>query len=260
MKMTGEQKIAAPRQRVWDALNDADVLRRCIPGCQSLDKESAERMKAVAEIKIGPIGARFTGAVTLSDLDPPNGYTITGEGQGGTAGFAKGGAKVHLTDDGGATLLSYEVDAQVGGRLAQLGGPLIDSTAKQLAGTFFKRFGEIVAPAAQPAAAAPAAQAAAAASAASGPAPAARTPAASPSPSGPPMAWILAVVVAVLAGYLIGHAGQSGGEWMGLAIGLLVVIVAGAGFEFGRRSAAPLVVLDPALLARLVSSSDEAKS
>src|ERR1700751_3655748 len=119
MQMNGQQRIAASRQQVWQAQNDPDVLRQCIPGCQSLEKEADDRLRATAEIKIGPIGARFNGAVTLSDLDPPNGYTITGEGQGGTVGFAKGGAKVRLADDGpGSTLLSYDVDAQVGGRLA----------------------------------------------------------------------------------------------------------------------------------------------
>src|SRR5687767_3145268 len=100
MQMTGEQRIAAPRERVWAALNDPDVLRQCIPGCQSLDKEGDDRMRAVVEVKIGPIGARFNGAVAISDLNPPESYTITGEGQGGTVGTAKGGAKVRLADEG----------------------------------------------------------------------------------------------------------------------------------------------------------------
>ena len=256
MQMTGEQRIAASRQKVWEALNDPDVLRRCIPGCQSLEKEADDRLKATVEIKIGPIGARFNGAVTLSDLDPPNGYTITGDGQGGTVGFAKGGAKVKLADADGGTLLSYEVDAQVGGRLAQLGGPIIDATAKQLAGKFFQEFGAVVSGAgapAGPAAATASAQSAftAASSSAASTAPAAAYAPARAAP-GLPAAWLLALCVAALVGYLIGHA-RGGGEsdWMGLSIGLLVVIVAAAGFEFGRRSAAPLVVLDPALLARL---------
>ncbi|HTZ70137.1 MAG TPA: carbon monoxide dehydrogenase subunit G [Acetobacteraceae bacterium] len=245
--MTGNQRIAASPRLVWDALNDPDVLRRCIPGCQSLDKESDDRLRATVEIKIGPIGARFNGAVTLSDLDPPNGYTITGEGQGGTVGFAKGGAKVRLSEDGGGTLLSYDVDAQVGGRLAQLGGPIIDATAKQLAGKFFKQLGEIVG---APAAVMPVQSTAAVASVQSigqAPVPASRLPA----------AWILALVVAVLLGFLVGRGqGAAGGsDWLGLSIGLLVVTVAAAGFEFGRRTAAPVVMLDPALLARLVESA-----
>lgn len=257
MQMNGQQRIAASRQQVWQALNDPDVLRQCIPGCQSLEKEADDRLRATAEIRIGPIGARFNGAVTLSDLDPPNGYTITGEGQGGTVGFAKGGAKVRLTDDGpGATLLSYEVDAQVGGRLAQLGGPIIDATAKQMAGKFFEQFGQIVAGPAKPAEAAARPAAAAATPAAA--APAAYAPAASQR-GGLPVAWMLALCVAALVGYLIGHAGGDGGqsEWMGLAIGLLVVIVAAAGFEFGRRAATPVVTLDPTLLARLSRESGQ---
>jgi hypothetical protein len=275
MKMTGEQRIAASRQQVWDALNDPEILKRCIPGCQSLEKESAERMKATVAIKVGPIGARFTGAVTLSDLDPPNGYLITGEGQGGAAGFAKGGAKVRLADDAGGTLLNYEVDAQVGGRLAQLGGAVIDATAKQLAGAFFKKFGEAVAAPASQAAAAPAAAAAPVAPAgppAASPSPLAdvpptvapapqhlATPVAPPRPQGPPMAWILALVVAALAGFLVGHAGSddTASDWVGLSVGLLVVIVAAAGFEFGRRAAAPTIMLDSALLERLLQSSKD---
>lgn len=245
MKMNGEERIAAPRSQVWQALNDPEILRQCIPGCQSLEREAADRLRATVEIKIGPIGARLSGAVTLSDIDPPQGYTITGEGQGGTVGSAKGSAQVRLAEDGGGTLLTYEVDAQVGGRLAQLGGPIIDATAKQLAGKFFKRFGEVVGGPAQ----AELATAAVPASPIS-----AGTPLPRPvSSQGLPVAWILAIAVAALAGFLVGRGqGDAGGsDWMGLAIGLLVVIVAAAGFEFGRRAAAPIVVLDAALLARL---------
>jgi carbon monoxide dehydrogenase subunit G len=155
MDMTGERRIPAPRQVVWSALNDPDVLRVTIPGCESLEKQSDTAMKATASVKIGPISARFTGNVQLSDIDPPNGYTISGEGQGGVAGFAKGGAKVHLDDDGGGTVLRYEVHAQVGGKLAQLGARLVDASAKQLADQFFDRFSARVAPAATPAAVAP---------------------------------------------------------------------------------------------------------
>jgi carbon monoxide dehydrogenase subunit G len=142
--MTGEQKIDASRQQVWEALNDPGVLKQCIPGCQSLERESETRMAATLAIKVGPIGARFAGAVTLSDIDPPNAYTMTLEGQGGAAGMVNGSAKVHLAEEGSATLLTYEVEAKVGGRLAQLGGPIIDATAKQLANSFFKKFGEKV--------------------------------------------------------------------------------------------------------------------
>src|SRR3954470_18588981 len=146
MDMTGERRIAASRETVWQALNDPTVLKASIPGCESLKKLSDTDMKATAAVKIGPISARFSGAVHLSDLDPPNGYTIGGEGQGGVAGFAKGGAKVRLEDAGTGTLLHYEVHAQVGGKIAQLGARLIDGTAKKLAGEFFEKFGAVVAP------------------------------------------------------------------------------------------------------------------
>lgn len=140
MDMTGERRIPAPRETVWAALNDPEVLKAAIPGCESLEKTSETEMKATASVKIGPIAARFTGKVQLSDIDPPNGYTIGGEGQGGVAGFAKGGAKVRLEPDGNATLLRYEVNAQVGGKIAQLGARLIDATAKSMADQFFNRF------------------------------------------------------------------------------------------------------------------------
>ena len=146
MDMTGERRIEAPRQTVWRALNDPVVLKASIPGCETLEKLSDTDMKATAAVKIGPISARFSGAVHLSDLDPPNGYTIGGEGQGGVAGFAKGGAKVRLEDAGTGTLLHYEVHAQVGGKIAQLGARLIDASAKQMADAFFDRFSREVAP------------------------------------------------------------------------------------------------------------------
>jgi carbon monoxide dehydrogenase subunit G len=140
MDMTGERRIPAPRQTVWEALNDPEVLKVSIPGCESLEKLADDQMKATAAVKVGPISARFTGKVQLTDIDPPNGYRISGEGQGGAAGFAKGGANVALKDDGADTLLSYHVNAQVGGKLAQLGARLIDASAKQMADQFFDRF------------------------------------------------------------------------------------------------------------------------
>lgn len=144
MDMTGERRIPAPRQTVWEALNNPEVLKASIPGCESLEKLADDQMKATASVKVGPISARFTGKVQLTDIDPPNGYRISGEGQGGVAGFAKGGANVALTDDGADTLLKYQVNAQVGGKLAQLGGRLIDATAKQMADAFFDRFSKQV--------------------------------------------------------------------------------------------------------------------
>jgi carbon monoxide dehydrogenase subunit G len=249
MKMTGEERIAAPRSKVWEALNDPNVLRQSIPGCQSLEKETADRLRAVVEVKIGPIGARFNSVVTISEANPPQSYTLTAEGQGGTVGSAKSIIKVRLAESGDTTVLSYEVDAQVGGRLAQLGGPLIDATAKQLAGKFFKRFGELIG------GGAPSAPVAERATQTSSRVTPSQAPAAAASSStGFPIAWILALVVAGLVGFLIGRgqSGASGSDWMGLAIGLLIVIVAAAGFEFGRRAAAPQVVLDAALLERLL--------
>jgi uncharacterized protein len=144
MQMTGQYRIEAPRETVWQALNDVEVLRQCIPGVEEIEKTSDTSFAAKVRAKVGPVSARFAGAVTLSDLDPPNGYTISGEGKGGAAGFAKGGAKVHLADDGAATLLSYDVNAQVGGKLAQIGSRLIDGTAKKMADDFFSRFAATV--------------------------------------------------------------------------------------------------------------------
>jgi len=159
MDMTGSQHIEASRDKVYAALNDVDVLRQCIPGCESIEKVSDTEMKAKVTLRIGPVKASFTGKVTLSDLDPPNGYTISGEGSGGMAGFAKGGATVSLVANGDATDLNYVVKAEIGGKIAQLGARLIDGTAKKLAGDFFEKFGAIVgplpAPETEPAAAEP---------------------------------------------------------------------------------------------------------
>ncbi len=143
MDMNGTQRIEAPREKVYAALNDVDVLKQSIPGCETIEKLSDTQMQATVTLKVGPVKASFKGLVTLSDLDPPNGYTITGEGSGGPAGFAKGGAKVTLEPDGNATILHYAVKADIGGKLAQLGGRLIDSTSKKLAGDFFEKFGAI---------------------------------------------------------------------------------------------------------------------
>ena len=140
MTMNGEVLLAAPPQTVWEKLNDAATLKACIPGCEQLDKTSDTSFEAVATVKIGPVKAKFKGKVTLSDLDPPNGYKISGQGDGGVAGFAKGGATVKLTPKDGGTLLAYDVEAQIGGKLAQLGQRLVQGTAKKLADDFFAKF------------------------------------------------------------------------------------------------------------------------
>ncbi|HEX7970018.1 MAG TPA: carbon monoxide dehydrogenase subunit G [Stellaceae bacterium] len=190
MDMTGEFRIPAPRQKVWEALNDPEILKQSIPGCEEIEKLSDTQLAAKVTAKVGPVKARFGGKVTLSDLDPPNGYKITGEGSGGAAGFAKGGATVRLADDGAASLLTYTVEAHVGGKLAQIGSRLIDATARKMADDFFTRFSEAVggpgAAAAQPVGLETAAQ----------------RPAVPP-PTGrrlPPLAWVagLAIVVAIL--------------------------------------------------------------
>lgn len=144
MEMTGEYRISAPRQRVWEALNDPEVLAKCIPGCQELKRESDTELSAKVKSRVGPVSATFTGKVTMSDMDPPRGCKLSGDGQGGVAGFAKGGAEVKLAEDGSETVLSYVATAQVGGKLAQIGSRLIDSTAKKMANDFFGKFAEEV--------------------------------------------------------------------------------------------------------------------
>lgn len=170
MEMTGEHRIAAPRSVVWEGLNDPEVLRRSIPGCDTLEKTSPTEMTATVTAKVGPVKASFGGQVTLSNLNPPESYTISGEGKGGAAGFAKGGADVKLVEDGDGTVLHYAVKANIGGKLAQLGARLIDGTAKKMADDFFTRF------------AAEMEQRAGAGAGAAAPAP---TPAAEPAPVAP---------------------------------------------------------------------------
>src|SRR5207302_4397424 len=140
MVKNGEVQLPAPREAVWAKLNDPEVLKACIPGCESLEKLSDTEFQAVAVVKIGPVKAKFKGKLRLTDLDPPNGYRISGEGDGGVAGFAKGGAIVALQEKDGGTLLAYNVEAQIGGKLAQLGQRLVNGAAKKLADQFFAKF------------------------------------------------------------------------------------------------------------------------
>jgi uncharacterized protein len=140
MTMTGEVTLPAERPKVWELLNDPETLKSAIPGCQSLEKTDENGFAAVVKMKIGPVSATFKGKVDLSDIVPLVGYTIKGEGEGGIAGFAKGGAKISLADAPGGTLLRYDVDATVGGKIAQLGSRLIDGVAKNMADKFFANF------------------------------------------------------------------------------------------------------------------------
>jgi carbon monoxide dehydrogenase subunit G len=149
MTMTGEVDLAAPRETVWAKLNDPEVLKACIPGCESLELIGDHEFQAVAVNKVGPVKARSKGKVRLTDLDPPNGYKISGEGDGGVAGFAKGGAEVKLTPKDSGTLLTYTVEAQIGGKLAQLGQRLVNGAAKKMADEFFDKFAKAVNPPAQ---------------------------------------------------------------------------------------------------------------
>jgi len=194
MDMTGEYRIAAPREKVWEALNDPEILKASIPGCQELIKASDTELTAKVSTKVGPVSAKFTGKVTLSDINPPVSYKITGEGQGGVAGFAKGGAEVALEEDGGATILRYKATAQVGGKLAQIGSRLIDSTAKKMANDFFGKFAEQVGAGTEAAPAEPASAEAAP-----------TAPAATQEPSGgiSPMVWIAGLIAVVAIGLLI---------------------------------------------------------
>ena len=144
MEFAGEEWIAAPRDAVWAALNDPDVLKQCIPGCHSMEMTGVNEFAPILKLRIGPLAATFNGTLTLDDAHAPDSYTIDAEGKGGVAGFAKGRADVRLIEEGAETLLTYKVTAQVGGRLAKLGGKFIHSAAKKLVSRFFERFGEIV--------------------------------------------------------------------------------------------------------------------
>ncbi len=145
MKMSGEEIIPASIETVWNALNDPEVLKQCIPGCESITKTSPTEMTARVVAKVGPVKAGFNGSVKLKDLKPPHSYRIEGKGEGGLAGFATGGASVHLETVPEGTKMTYDVDAQVGGKMAMLGSRLIDSTARSLAGQFFEKFAEVAA-------------------------------------------------------------------------------------------------------------------
>jgi len=142
MEMNGEQRIPATQQQTWEGLNDPEVLKACVPGCESIDKLSDADYQVLMTARVGPVSAKFKGKLTLSDLEPPRAYSIAFEGQGGVAGFGKGSAKVQLEPDGDETLLRYAVKASVGGKLAQIGSRLVDAAAKKIANDFFTKFNE----------------------------------------------------------------------------------------------------------------------
>ncbi len=218
MDMSGEYRIPAPREQVWAALNDPEILRQAIPGCDELVKHSDTEMEAKVTAKVGPVKAKFAGNVRLENINAPVGYSIVGEGKGGAAGFAKGGADVSLAEDGDGTILTYNARAEVGGKLAQIGSRLIQGTAKKMADEFFGKFSEIVgADQAPGAAAAPSAAAPTepAASPAPRPAPAPRSaPTAPPKPAGGFLGGLgmpayvgIAIVVLILLYLIFGMGG-----------------------------------------------------
>lgn len=194
MDMSGEYRIPASRETVWRALNDAEILKQCIPGCETVEKTADNEFTARVAIAVGPVKAKFNGKVTLADLKPPESYTISGEGQGGVAGFGKGSASVRLDAEGPMqTVLRYTAQATVGGKLAQIGARLVDATARKLADEFFGRFAAVVG-APSSAEAAPAAVEAPEAPAAAAPAAAAPPP---PRPALAPIVWIPLLIVAI---------------------------------------------------------------
>jgi carbon monoxide dehydrogenase subunit G len=147
MEMSGEQHIPLAQQRVWEALNDPEILKACIPGCDSIDRVSENEYKVAMTAAVGPVKAKFSGKLVLSDINPPDSYSLAFEGSGGAAGFGKGSAQVRLSSESGGTLLTYTANASVGGKLAQIGSRLIDGVAKKMSDDFFERFNKTVAPA-----------------------------------------------------------------------------------------------------------------
>jgi carbon monoxide dehydrogenase subunit G len=186
MEMSGEQHIPLPQQRVWEALNDPEILKTCIPGCESIERVSENEYKVAMTAAVGPVKAKFAGKLLLSDINPPNSYSLAFEGSGGAAGFGKGSAQVNLAPESGGTLLTYRATASVGGKLAQIGSRLIDGVAKKMADDFFIRFNKTVAPAAESAVPAGAGQA---------DAPASSTPAKSPLPI---WVWVVGGIILLL--------------------------------------------------------------
>lgn len=202
MELTGERILPLSRDRVWDALNDPDILKRSVPGCESLERVDDTHYKVVMAAAVGPVKARFNGKLTLTDLCAPQSYSMSFEGSGGAAGFGKGTAHVELEPQGNGTRLAYKANAQVGGRLAQVGARLIDGVARKMAEEFFGRFTEALAPQAPPEGSAQAAASDSDAPAQS--AAAARSPSADAAPARGGRLWMWAtagVVVLALIAY-----------------------------------------------------------
>ena len=241
MDMTGEYRIPAPRQRVWEALNDPAILKAAIPGCEELNKVSDNELEARVKAKVGPVSATFNGKVTLNDLNPPESYRIAGEGKGGAAGYAKGGAEVSLAEDGADTLLRYTAKADVGGKLAQIGSRLIQGTAKKMADDFFGKFSTIVAeryaaegppPAPAPVQAAAAAavppspwQAEGAPAAAAAPVPPAPPPQPAPPPAPKPVAFQPERPPVPAAPKVPAPTAKSGQPWYVWLIGAVILLI-----------------------------------
>jgi carbon monoxide dehydrogenase subunit G len=188
MELQGERLIPADVQRTWDALNDPEILKDCVPGCESLERTGDNSFEALVAVKVGPVSARFKGRLQMTNIEPPRAYTINFDGQGGAAGFSKGSADVSLLAEGAATRLRYDARAQVGGKMAQIGSRLIDAAAAKITEEFFSKFEQRLKP---PAEEAPAVETAAAAAAA-GPA-----PVGAPAKRAMPASWWIAVAVVV---------------------------------------------------------------
>jgi hypothetical protein len=144
MEMSGEERISATQGETWTALNDPEILKACVPGCESIERVAENEYQVLMVARVGPVSAKFKGKLVLSDLDPPNAYAIAFEGQGGAAGFGKGSARVQLAPEGAGTLLRYQVKASVGGKLAQIGSRLVDAAARKISQDFFAAFNETV--------------------------------------------------------------------------------------------------------------------
>lgn len=200
MELTSSQILALPQQKVWEALNDPDVLKACIPGCESVEKTSDTHYEVSIMASVGPVKARFKGKMELADMEPPRAYTIKFDGQGGAAGFGKGEARVTLEPEGSGTRLHYTATAQIGGKLAQVGSRLVDGVARKMADEFFERFAANVAPPG-----APATEASAPGAAVSATAPAAGPVSGGARPPMPTWVWIAAAAIAIALYILLRH-------------------------------------------------------